>query len=67
MEKMSSKDANNHKLVGIAELMKQGKDAEIYELDRSGNVQRRWLHQPDNIASSVCFAPPAPTGLCIHC
>ncbi|KAK2593457.1 diphosphomevalonate decarboxylase [Conoideocrella luteorostrata] len=31
---------------GIAELIKKGHDVNVAELDKSGNVQRRWLHRP---------------------
>ncbi|KAG5978121.1 hypothetical protein E4U55_006393 [Claviceps digitariae] len=34
------------KPVGIAELINKDHDVEVTELDKSGNVQRRWLHRP---------------------
>ncbi|KAG5927059.1 hypothetical protein E4U42_002646 [Claviceps africana] len=32
--------------LGIAELINKNHDVEVTELDKSGNVQRRWLHRP---------------------
>ncbi|QPG98443.1 hypothetical protein C2857_007614 [Epichloe festucae Fl1] len=48
MENPSPGDQNGGhcKPRGIAELIKNDHDVEVTELDRSGNVQRRWLHRP---------------------
>ncbi|KAF4977912.1 hypothetical protein FZEAL_5617 [Fusarium zealandicum] len=33
---------------GITKLLGRGREVEVVELDKSGNVARRWLHRPDN-------------------
>lgn len=33
---------------GIAELLSGEKDVEIFECDKTGNIQQRWLHTTDN-------------------
>ncbi|KAG6007578.1 hypothetical protein E4U21_005776 [Claviceps maximensis] len=35
-----------YKSVGIAELINKNHDVQVTELDKSGTVQRRWLHRP---------------------
>ncbi|KAG6094435.1 hypothetical protein E4U30_003356 [Claviceps sp. LM220 group G6] len=48
MEKhaLETEPSGPHRPVGIAELINKNHDVEVTELDRSGNVQRRWLHRP---------------------
>ncbi|GAO14686.1 hypothetical protein UVI_02028990 [Ustilaginoidea virens] len=49
----SQSSSGNHSRQGIAELVKRGQDIEVIELDKSDNVQRRWLHRT---ADSVILA-----------
>jgi hypothetical protein len=53
---MESDDESDLKPRGIADLVKQGEDAEIFELDKSGNIQRHWLHRSGNAATIVSLA-----------
>ncbi|KAG8419458.1 hypothetical protein J3458_004323 [Metarhizium acridum] len=47
-QKVLHNDKNNQTPIRVADLIKKGDDVEISELDKSGNVQRRWLHRSDN-------------------
>ncbi|KAK8930084.1 hypothetical protein H634G_01353 [Metarhizium anisopliae BRIP 53293] len=47
-QKALHNDTNDQTPIQFADLIKQGDDVEISELDKSGNVQRRWLHRSDN-------------------
>ncbi|KAH0600781.1 hypothetical protein MHUMG1_01780 [Metarhizium humberi] len=47
-QKVLHNDTNDQTPIQFADLIKQGDDVEISELDKSGNVQRRWLHRSDN-------------------
>lgn len=33
---------------GITSLLGRGREIEIHELDKSGNIIQRWLHKPNN-------------------
>lgn len=33
---------------GITSLLGRGREIEIHELDKSGNITQRWLHKPNN-------------------
>ncbi|KAG6016033.1 hypothetical protein E4U43_004323 [Claviceps pusilla] len=48
MEKdsLEMEPSGSYKPLGIAELINKNHDVEVTELDKSGNVQRRWLHRP---------------------
>ncbi|OAA41051.1 DUF647 domain-containing protein [Metarhizium rileyi] len=49
MEQNSPDDITGDKSpIHVANLIKQGGDVEVSELDKSGNVQRRWLHLSNN-------------------
>src|SRR6187549_2896327 len=37
----------------IAHYLDDGVPVEITELDQAGNIQRRWLHAPDNTVKAV--------------
>ena len=37
----------------IAHYLDDGVPVEITELDQAGNIQRRWLHAPDNSVKAV--------------
>lgn len=52
-QKVLHNDTNEQTPIQFADLIKQGDDVEIAELDKSGNVQRRWLHRSDNTIAIV--------------
>lgn len=52
-QKVLHNDTNDQTPIQFADLIKQGDDVEISELDKSGNVQRRWLHRSDNTIAIV--------------
>ncbi|KAG5942904.1 hypothetical protein E4U53_007141 [Claviceps sorghi] len=45
---MDTSGSGSSRPLGIAELINKDHDVEVTELDKSGNVQRRWLHRPFN-------------------
>lgn len=53
MEQSSSNVVDDHKSRGIADFINHGENVEVTELDKSGNVQRRWLHRPGHVVTIV--------------
>jgi len=42
-------------MASASKAIESGQAVEIVELDRSGVVQRKWIHNPDNTITQVRF------------
>lgn len=51
---MAAKTSKEHDTNAVASLVYSGYETEISELDRSGHVQQRWLHEPSGRIILVC-------------
>lgn len=45
-------------MAGVAEAFYKGDDLEIFECDKVGNVQQRWVRASDGRLAPVCNAIP---------